>query len=408
MKNFLAAAIALGLTSVMPAHGATGATRLDIDIYNPGAAGVFPVTSSIVSGPREAVLIDAQFTRRDAQALVERIKAKNKTLTTIYISHSDPDYYFGLQTLQEAFPNAKIVATQQTVAAIQASKDGKLAYWGPVLKDNAPSRVIVPEPLRGDTLRVDGQALRIVGLDGDTPQRTFVWAATNRTVLGGVPVLANTHVWVADTQTPASRMSWLKTLADIAALKPEQVVPGHFLPNADGSRPLDLKAVDFTRNYLVAFENEAAKATNADALVAAMKARFPKLAGTESLELSAKVIKGELNWPEGTPGGRYPAIGKKVKVSFGEMVFELDFKDDKTMSFLGLAGPFKGATDTVQYTAVAIRPKVFMVYWHEPKGGANVVHVQDFDKGVIHTNIAQPGGEFFNLSGKLELIDQAH
>jgi glyoxylase-like metal-dependent hydrolase (beta-lactamase superfamily II) len=406
MQRLLAATLALGLMSALPAHSAT-APRLNIDIYNPGSAGVFPVTSSIVSGPREVVLIDAQFTRRDAQALVERIKATNKRLTTIYISHSDPDFYFGLQTLQEAFPKAKIVATPQTVAAIQANKEGKLAYWGPVLKTEAPTRVVVPEPLRGDTLHVDGQPLRIIGLDGDTPKRTFLWVEANRTVLGGVPVLANTHVWVADTQTPASRMSWLKTLADITDLQPEQVVPGHYLPNADGSQPLDQKSVAFTRDYLVAFENEAAKATNADDLIAAMKVRYPALAGTDSLVLSAKVTTGELNWPEGTPGGRYPAIGKKAKVSFGEMVFALDFKDDKTMHFLGLAGPFKGATDTVQYTAVAIRPKVFMVYWREPKSGANVVHLQDFDKGIVHTNISQRGGEFFNLSGKLELMDAA-
>jgi hypothetical protein len=58
----------------------------------------------------------------------------------------------------------------------------------------------------------------------------------------------------------------------------------------------------------------------------------------------------------------------------------------------------------VQYTAVAVGSNVFMVYWHEPKGGANVVHLQDFGKGVVHTNIAQPSGEFLNLSGKLELI----
>jgi glyoxylase-like metal-dependent hydrolase (beta-lactamase superfamily II) len=405
MKRILASTLALGVAGALVSQIDAATPHLDIDVYNPGTAGVFPVTSTIVSGRREAVLIDAQFTRRDAAALVERLKAKGKTLTTIYISHSDPDYYFGLETIQKAFPKAKIVATPQTVAAIEANKQVKLAYWGPVLKDQAPSRVIVPEPVRADTLNVDGQPLKIMGLDGDTPDRSYLWVPHNRTVLGGVPVLSNMHVWMADTQTPSSRVSWMKTLADIEALKPDMVVPGHFLPNADGSQPLTLHAVAFTRDYLAAFENAAAKAANSTELVAAMKARYPTLPGVESLELSAKVIKGELTWPEAQPAGRYPFVGKKVQVNFGDLVFDLDFKDEKTMSFLGIAGAFKGATDTVQYTAVAIRPNVFMIYWHEPKGGANVVHLQDLEKGVVHTNIAQPNGDFFNLTGQIKLVD---
>ena len=42
---------------------------------------------------------------------------------------------------------------------------------------------------------------------------------------------------------------------------------------------------------------EAAKAKDSAALVKAMQARYPKLAGVASLELSAKVAKGEMQWP---------------------------------------------------------------------------------------------------------------
>ncbi|WP_140117836.1 MBL fold metallo-hydrolase, partial [Vibrio parahaemolyticus] len=75
--------------------------------------------SEIISGPNEVVLIDAQFQNNDAQQLVDKIKKLNKKLTTIYISHSDPDYYFGLETITKAFPEAKVIATSETVAAIK-------------------------------------------------------------------------------------------------------------------------------------------------------------------------------------------------------------------------------------------------------------------------------------------------
>jgi glyoxylase-like metal-dependent hydrolase (beta-lactamase superfamily II) len=259
---------------------------------------MFPVSSELVTGQTDAVLIDAQFQRNDAEALVQKIKASGKKLTTVYISHSDPDYYFGLDVIQAAFPDAKIVATPQTVAKIQASKDGKLAYWSPILKENAPKALVLPQPLAGDSIELEGQKIQIVGLDGPTPARTFAWIPSLKTVVGGIPVLANTHVWVADTQTPESRRDWIKTLGRIEALHPKAVVPGHYLLNADGSTPYSLASVKFTRSYLQAFETEAKKAKDSAALIAAMKKRYPKLEGDSSLELSAKVIKGEMKWPQ--------------------------------------------------------------------------------------------------------------
>lgn len=99
----------------------------------------------------------------------------------------------------------------------------------------------------------------------------------------------------------------------------------------------------------------------------------------------------------------FPAIARTMRVQFGDTVFRLDFRDAQSMSFVGLEGPFKGVTDTVRYTAVKIREQVFMVYWHEPSTGANIVHVEDFEHGIVHTNIAQPGGSFVNMQGTLSL-----
>ncbi|MDQ0559384.1 hypothetical protein QO004_001162 [Rhizobium mesoamericanum] len=51
-------------------------------------------------------------------------------------------------------------------------------------------------------------------------------------------------------------------LDKIAALKPKVVVPGHLDPQA----ATDLSAVAHTRAYLLAFEEELAKAADANAL----------------------------------------------------------------------------------------------------------------------------------------------
>ncbi len=274
---------------------ADAANTLSMDVYNPGEKSIFPVSSEIVSGPHEVALIDAQFQRNDAEALVKKIKATGKKLTTVYISHSDPDFYFGLDVIKAAFPQAKIIASPGTVNAINATQAGKLAYWGPILKDNAPQSVIVPQPMQGDSFTIDGQQVEVKGLNGPTPDRTYVWIPSLKAVVGGVPVAGdNIHPWIADTQTVESRAHWQQTLESIKALKPQVVVPGHFLPGA----PQTLESVTFTQNYLTRLESELPKAKNAAELIAAMKRHYPKLQDESSLELSAKVLKGEMKWPQ--------------------------------------------------------------------------------------------------------------
>lgn len=280
------------LACVTLAGPALAAEPLQLDVYNPGHAAIFPVSSVIVSGEHDAVLVDAQFGKAQAQQLVQRLQAGGKRLTTIYISHGDPDYYFGLDTLTQAFPDAKVLASAATVAHIRQTMDAKLAYWGPQMGADKPERLVVPQVLEGQRLTLEGQALEVVGLDGPQPDRSFVWIPSIKAVVGGVVVAENIHVWMADTQSARSHADWLGTLAHIEALGPRTVIPGHFL--GDSSR--SLQAVRFTANYIRGFDAETAKAKDANALIKAMKQRYPGLADESSLELGAKVAKGEMKW----------------------------------------------------------------------------------------------------------------
>ncbi|MYM82361.1 MBL fold metallo-hydrolase [Duganella sp. FT50W] len=275
------------LTTTLATAVAAQAAPLQLEVFNPGEAAIFPVASVIVSGDKDAVLIDAQFSRGEAVKLAERIRASGKHLTTIYISHDDPDYYFGLDVIHAAFPEAKIVATPAVIAGIEKKKAAKVAYWGPILKENAPHEVIVPQPLQGDRITLEGKALDI-----KAAPRGYVWIPSIKAVVGGVTVFNQLHVWTADTQTPASRKQWLATLDGIAALKPATVVPGHFKPGA----PLTPEVVGYTRDYLVKFDAEAAKAADAAALINRMKQLYPNAGLESALDISAKVAKGEMKW----------------------------------------------------------------------------------------------------------------
>lgn len=271
---------------------AVAAEPLSLDVYNPGSEAIFPVSSVVVSGQHDAILIDAQFGKAQAAQLVQRLRASGKRLTTIYISHGDPDYYFGLDTITQAFPHARVVASAATVAHIRQTMEAKLAFWGPQMGTDRPAKLLLPAVLEGNRLELEGKALEVVGLDGPQPERSVVWIPSIKAVVGGVVVSEHIHVWMADTQSAQSHADWLATLAAIERLQPRTVIPGHYL--GDSSR--NVQAVRFTADYIRAFDAEAAKAANAAELIAAMKQRYPGLADESSLELSAKVAKGEMKW----------------------------------------------------------------------------------------------------------------
>ena len=272
------------LTAALATAIGAHAAPLHLDVFNPGEAAIMPVASVIVSGAKDAVLIDAQFSRGEAVKLVEKIKASGKHLTTVYISNDDPDYYFGLDVIHAAFPDAKIVALPDVIAGIERKKVAKVAHWGPILKENAPHEVIVPQPLKGNSITLEGQKLDIT--------REYVWIPSIKAVVGGVDVFNGLHVWTADSQTPESRKQWLSTLDRIAALKPATVVPGHFTPGV----PLTPDSISYTRDYLIKFEGETAKAADSSALIARMQQLYPNAGLPVALEIGAKVAKGEMKW----------------------------------------------------------------------------------------------------------------
>lgn len=269
--------------------GAALAGPLTVTVYNPGEKAIFPVSSELVSGDKEAILIDAQFGVNDGKALVELIKQSGKTLTTVYISGGDPDYYFGLEPIKAAFPEVKILASQHVVDHIKRTKDAKLAYWGPILAEQAPKQLIVPQVMTASRLTLEGETIEIKAMN--TPS-AYLWVPSIKTALGGVPVYGNTHVWMADSQTKEARAQWVQTLNELLALKPERVVPGHFL----GAEPKGAEAVTFTRDYVLNFEQALAKAKDSTELVDALKQGYPALPLDDGLTIGAKVATGEMKW----------------------------------------------------------------------------------------------------------------
>lgn len=282
LKHSFAAATLLGA-------GVASAGELNVTSYNPAEKGIFPVSSSLVTGNKEAILIDAQFRLDDGKALVEMIRASGKTLTTIYISGGDPDYYFGLQPIVEAFPNAKVMASSGVVDHIQKTKDGKLGYWGPILGTQAPTKIIVPTVSNTTRLTLDGHSIEVREIN---THQAYLWAPSIKTAFGGVLVSSGIHLWTADSQSKTARAEWVAALNRLASLKPLKVIPGHYL----GEIPAGDKAVLFTREYLKTYEKLLAKKPDSARLIEDLKKAYPSLPVDDGMMIGAKVNTGEMKW----------------------------------------------------------------------------------------------------------------
>lgn len=285
----LIAPLALGIVST--AAIAQTAAPLGIKVYNADAQS-FHVNSVVISGKTEAVVVDSGFTRADALRIAANVLDTGKTLTTIFISNADPDYYFGAETLKSIFPQAKILATPAVRAKIQAKLAGKMAFWAPKMGNNAPHQPIVPDEVNGTTLTVDGEAIELRGTQGELAHRPYLWVPSIKAIVGNIAVFGNLHVWTADTQKTSERDAWFAQLDEMAALKPSIVVPGHMAPGT----ALDAGNIGYTRDYLKRFYAEAAKARNATDFIEVMKKAYPKAGLGIALDIGAKVNKGEMKW----------------------------------------------------------------------------------------------------------------
>ncbi len=277
MKRLL---IAFALVATATAAHAESKLKVTVLTASPGG---FLVDSALITGEKEAILIDGQFAQADAHRVVAAVLESGKKLTTVYVTHGHPDHYFGLGVIKAAFPGAKIVALPSTLKTIQATADAKVKQWKPMYGDNLTDAPVIPEALAGNTLTLEGETLELVGdVQGDEMPNSYVWIPSLKTVIAGDVVYSGVYPWTLET-TPEQRAAWIGTLDKIAALKPTMVVAGH----KDPKKKDDLSGVDFTKKYLVFYDKTLAGAKSSEELQAKVKKQFPGLQLDIILKLAA-------------------------------------------------------------------------------------------------------------------------
>ena len=245
----------------------------------------FWTNSVIIEGEHEVMLVDAQLTKTSAEKVLQQIKETKKPLSIVYISHEHADHFLGLEVFREAYPGVRIIANSAVTDRINKAYQEKVDKWKKILGSGAASRVVAIEKFDGDLIEFESSRIEVLrDVQGDTDENTMLWIPGQGILIAGDVLFNNMHVYTAETDGKA-REKWLNSLNKIRTLKPSVVIPGHSKVGA----PLDAStAVDFTENYLLAFDQELKKAKDADSFINTMKQRFPSAGLLLALERGAQ------------------------------------------------------------------------------------------------------------------------
>ena len=75
-----------------------------------------PSSSTLISGPTEAILIDALLTFDNADQIADWARSFGKKITGVFITHGHSDHWLGLARLLQHFPEARGYAAPEVAA----------------------------------------------------------------------------------------------------------------------------------------------------------------------------------------------------------------------------------------------------------------------------------------------------
>ncbi|RFU28434.1 hypothetical protein B7463_g7923, partial [Scytalidium lignicola] len=249
-----------------------------------------PTTATLISGDREAVLVDALWTIQQANALADWIEATvpGKRLSTVYITHGHGDHFFGLKTLRKRFPGLRAVATPAVIAKMKKELEPK--YYQRVWENLFPGQIDhgneIAESLESDNIiMLENHTLQAYDAgDSDTTDTTFLHVPDLNLVVAGDIVYNDVHPFLGEAATPERRNSWLASLRGIEALNPHTVIAGHKRNGAvDGINNLYA-----TISYIETFETLLAQTKDANELFKRMLERYPTRINPQALSVSCR------------------------------------------------------------------------------------------------------------------------
>src|SRR2546428_2573733 len=249
-----------------------------------------PISSTLISGERDAVLVDTPITVEQARVLTNWVAARGKNLTTIYATHGHGDHFFGASTVLERFPGARFVARPEVIEIMrqQASPESLAMFWNPRFPGQISSQLAIAEELTGNIINLEGRDLLSVPLGfTDTASTTCLHVPSIGLIAAGDAAYNGVHLHLSESPDQQKRQEWIAALDKMESLKPRAVIAGHKRVGSDDSP----KTLGETRRYIRDFERIAMQTTTARDLYDQMLKLYPEWGNRGALWTSVRAVK---------------------------------------------------------------------------------------------------------------------
>jgi hypothetical protein len=139
---------------------------------------------------------------------------------------------------------------------------------------------------------LEGQRIEIIpDVMGDLRYNSVVWIPAIKTFYGSDVLFNQAHPFTCEV-TAEERLMWIRDIERFEKMSAEVVIPGHQKPGM----PFDASSFSFTKEYLIATDEELAKTKDEAGFYYAMVKRFPDANLFISNEMNSGVFKGGMNW----------------------------------------------------------------------------------------------------------------
>lgn len=250
------------------------------------------VSSSMIMGNKEMILVATQATKLAAGRLADEIEKTGLKLTTVYLGHAHLDHSQGASVLKKRFPEAQFVAAPR-VAELQqfrmeADDERAISRYGELAA--VPS---VPfEPLDSDRLMLEGREIQLwhdqygdIGLGHEDEPHTVVYIPDLKALLGNDILYYDAHMMMGGS-TPSSRKKWKEQIRSWMELDLAVAIPGH-VPRKSTAAMTAQGVLEHSLAYIEAYEEALEKGVSSDEVIANMLNRYPDMEHTSALYISA-------------------------------------------------------------------------------------------------------------------------
>ncbi|MFD8000060.1 MBL fold metallo-hydrolase [Streptomyces mirabilis] len=207
-----------------------------------------PLTSTLIFGEEDAVLVDPPFTREQTEQVGDWVERSGRRLTHIYSTHGHGDHWFGTAELVKRFHDVTVYATSGTIEVMhQQATDGREQMWDKRFPGLIPDSPVLAQPIPPDGFQLERNLIQAVKVGHtDTDETSVLHVPSIGLIVAGDVAYNGVHQYILEGGN-GGLQKWLTAIDRVAALEPRTVVAGH--KNKD--LPDDPAILDRTRQYLL-------------------------------------------------------------------------------------------------------------------------------------------------------------